>query len=306
MINLKKTYFSHHRDGWNSATKELIKIHDANGIMFFDWADWELKFKVKFDFKWSGILHNVLNYPIDDYPRKYGEKRLLSLTSLVKDESFKNNMKNCKGLFTLCKYTCDFLKTNVDVPVDWIWHPIDEVDKKFDFSLFEQDPKIYMIGQWLRKFHSFFELRTSIKKMMPKISGFEEDYIDAINYSVPKDVNMINYMSNQDYDNALSSSIVFIDLYDAAACNTVIECIIRNTPLLVNPLPAVVQYLGEDYPFYFNSLEEASEKSVNFELIKETSCYLQKSDKEKFRSEKFLESFVNSKVYKKIVVRIFN
>ena len=40
-----------------------------------------------------------------------------------------------------------------------------------------------------------------------------------------------------------------------------------NTPIVINRLPAVVEYLGADYPFYFNSLEEARDKALNFDLI---------------------------------------
>ena len=54
----------------------------------------------------------------------------------------------------------------------------------------------------------------------------------------------------------LEKNIVFIDLYDSAANNTVLECIIRNTPLIVNRTPGVVEYLGEDYPLYFDNLDE--------------------------------------------------
>jgi hypothetical protein len=45
-----------------------------------------------------------------------------------------------------------------------------------------------------------------------------------------------------------------MDLYDATSNNAIVECIIRNTPIIVNKLPGVVDYLGENYPLYFNIL----------------------------------------------------
>lgn len=42
-----------------------------------------------------------------------------------------------------------------------------------------------------------------------------------------------------------------MNLIDASAVNTVIECIIRNTPLIVNRRPAIVEILGDDYPLYY-------------------------------------------------------
>ena len=59
----------------------------------------------------------------------------------------------------------------------------------------------------------------------------------------------------------LCRNIAFVELHDAGANNTVVECIARATPLLVNKLPSVVEYLGAGYPFYYDSLEEAAEKA---------------------------------------------
>ena len=73
----------------------------------------------------------------------------------------------------------------------------------------------------------------------------------------------------------MSRSVVFLDLYDAIANNAVVECISRQTPILVNPIDSVVEYLGKDYPFYYYSLDEAAEKLEDDDLIQETSDYLQ-------------------------------
>ena len=56
----------------------------------------------------------------------------------------------------------------------------------------------------------------------------------------------------------LSSSVVLCLLYATAANNVVIECIARATPILVNPLAAVVEYLGPDYPLYACDEDEAA------------------------------------------------
>lgn len=61
-------------------------------------------------------------------------------------------------------------------------------------------------------------------------------------------------LSNEAYDRLLTENIGFVALHDASANNTVIECIARATPLLVNPLPAVVEYLGA-----FESLRDSLE-----------------------------------------------
>ena len=39
-------------------------------------------------------------------------------------------------------------------------------------------------------------------------------------------------LSNDHYDSLLAENIVFINLIDASAVNTVLECIVRNTPFI--------------------------------------------------------------------------
>ena len=50
-------------------------------------------------------------------------------------------------------------------------------------------------------------------------------------------VEIIQYLDNEQYDKLLSNNIVFLNLIDASACNTLLECITRNTPIIINPIP---------------------------------------------------------------------
>ena len=87
-------------------------------------------------------------------------------------------------------------------------------------------------------------------------------------------------------------------MYDSSANNAIIECIARATPILVNPIAAVVEYLGEEYPFYFNSLEEAAVKAKDENLVKETHQYLLSySTRGKLSQDYFKKSMEESEVY---------
>ena len=70
---------------------------------------------------------------------------------------------------------------------------------------------------------------------------------------------------------------MFIDLFDAAANNTVLECIVRKTPIIVNKIPGVVDYLGEGYPLYFSELDEVSALLTEEKLLAAQE-YLKKMD----------------------------
>jgi hypothetical protein len=85
----------------------------------------------------------------------------------------------------------------------------------------------------------------------------------------------------------LSNSVVFLNLIDVSAANTVIECIVRNTPIIVNRHPALEEYLGKDYPLFYDNLDQVF-NLLQEERILEAHNYLKNKDKEFLRIENFL------------------
>lgn len=104
-------------------------------------------------------------------------------------------------------------------------------------------------------------------------------------------VTVMEHVSNEVFDDLLAQNIVFIDLIDCSTANSILECIVRNTPLLINPLPAVIEALGENYPFYFTSLTEAAAKANSIDLIAAATNYLAIMDKRALHLDYFLNDF---------------
>jgi hypothetical protein len=124
-----------------------------------------------------------------------------------------------------------------------------------------------------------------------------EERILGYNHACFPEVEHVRFLSNDAYDCLLSKNIAFCHLFDSSANNAVIECIVRTTPVLVNPLPAVVEYLGRDYPFYFNDLEEAAAKAEDMGCVEAAHAYLQNLPKDSLTAESFRRSFVRSSIY---------
>jgi polysaccharide pyruvyl transferase WcaK-like protein len=101
----------------------------------------------------------------------------------------------------------------------------------------------------------------------------------------------INHLDNYNYDKLLSENIIFLNLIDASAINTLIECIIRNTPIIVNPIPPVVELLGPDYPLYYNNYYEISKKLDDKDILYTGYLYLCNMDKSKFDIDTFISKF---------------
>jgi len=116
-----------------------------------------------------------------------------------------------------------------------------------------------------------------------------------------KSVKLVDHLSNDEYDKLLTQNIVFLDLYDSSANNAIIECIARGTPLLINKHPAVIEYLGEEYPFYFENYDDVTNKLNDIHLIKHTNEYLLNfSLRKNIMIETFISNFEKSEIYKNL------
>lgn len=104
-----------------------------------------------------------------------------------------------------------------------------------------------------------------------------------------RSVEVLDTLNNTNYDKLLSENIVFLKLVDASAVNTIIECIVRGTPVLVNRLPAVEEMLTADYPFYYDDLTEAGYKVNDLDLIRKTSRFLTTMSKKRFTMDYFMD-----------------
>jgi hypothetical protein len=119
-------------------------------------------------------------------------------------------------------------------------------------------------------------------------------YVDGLvknvlqNYDSVKHIETLN---NDDYDTLLTCNIVFLYLYKASACNTLIEAVVRNVPILINRLPAVEEILGVNYPLYYDTIENAGILATSISHISAAYIYLCKLDKTKLKIETFLSEF---------------
>jgi tetratricopeptide (TPR) repeat protein len=305
--------FQHHRLG--SRSQLILEKMRTDGV-FENLATSEEKGIVPYQKPWVGFLHNPQSMPMwFNYHERSPQK-------LFEKEIWQASLPHCLGLFSLSHHHAEWLKKQTGKPVSVLTHPTEIPDKQFDFDLFIANPqkKVVQIGWWLRKLNSIYQLPIAqnnslgYKKIrIGSLFELEESlftkfmrleariYKIEIEEKYSANTMTIEHLSNQDYDDLLSMNIAFIDLYDSSANNAIIECIARTTPLLINPLPAVKEYLGEDYPMYFHTLEEAAEKALDTSLILATHQYLKICrTRENLSENYFLNSFRNSEVYKSI------
>ena len=139
-----------------------------------------------------------------------------------------------------------------------IYHPIDiytEPEQSFDYNLFILNKKIIHVGWWLRNFKTFidFKLPDKYSKNFIIKNDFKDSWdIFSQKYDI-SDINILENLTNSEYENIFKEACVFIDLEDCVANNTILECIKFNTPIITRRHPSVEEYIGKDYPLFFET-----------------------------------------------------
>jgi hypothetical protein len=275
---------------WNFVSKKMEIFNNKKNktINSYEWLDRDF-LENNVQNKFIGFLHNTITYP-EEYPEKY-KNQVLPIELLVKDDYFLSKLNDCLKIIVFTDQIKNFIiKETSFYEVESVTHPAPDFlfEKKWNGNF----KNVIHIGQQLRKYHSFLDLTTFKNKIMLNPIECENDIIEMNRYS--KGSSNVYYQYNLDlknYLNFLCNSIVFLDFYDVAACNTIIECIVLGVPVLVKKLEGSVEYLGENYPFYFENLEEANKKIDDEDLILQTSKYLQNLNKQKFKINYFLSDF---------------
>jgi hypothetical protein len=99
----------------------------------------------------------------------------------------------------------------------------------------------------------------------------------------------------QNIKNSLKNQLDFIIINENY--NSILEIMAMNIPTFVSRLPSTEEYLGKDYPMFFNTKEDVEKvinnKSNMFTLYETTYQYLKKIDKSDLSIETFRKNVVD-------------
>jgi hypothetical protein len=276
-----------HQHGWSVATKAISVLANSDGVLFDDFVESTFLWHGKESFAngeipyrehWTGFVHNSPHSP--DWPSVAGEK----ITNLSRNKYWLEGLENCLGLFAMTEYLAKWVTTEWGVPCEVVRYPAIRPQRIFDWNQFVPSPRtVASIGIWLRRFSSFAMLSApGYRKLRPlpvdrtnasgiqHLRGYMRD--EAANPIYPgspiQPVHVCDRLGADEYDSLLATSVVFLHLIDASAVTTIVECLVRGTPMLINRIEPVEEYLGADYPLYFDSLEEATSKLADLDLLR--------------------------------------
>ena len=311
-LNISKCYgFDKHRSGWGYCVGSLKPFHSKSGIFVDGFLEhnfsWHIEdylygannFSIPYNFPWVGFLHNPPNPP--EWFDMYN-----SPAAIFSRDVFKESLKYCKSIIVLSDYLKKWVQSVCDVPCISLKHPTETNVPKWrpENYLRSKNPTLLQIGYWLRKLESIVDIKVQypfVKKWLPSHIGYAEELLGVYNKTKLdffegryrwSGVELLDWVSHEDYDKMLTSGVVLLDLYDSSANNAVIECIARNTPLLVNRHPAVVEYCGEDYPLYFEDLDHASFLLADTDRVISAHEYFKDMDKSWLKGDYFANDLI--------------
>lgn len=304
-------WYGHHQGGWNYVVSGFTRFaNNPEGVLlepfverrFFWHPDLEILGK-PYGRPWVGFIHCPPRVP-QPFPQM-GPEQLFS------NSAFQESLTYCKGLFVLSECLRDYLLAGplagMDCQVEIVRHPTEPAAMHFQLARFETNRcrRIVQIGTWLRNLSSIYKIATpehlrrsillgeaewirQIHNLQCEVAGVTQEEKDQVDELQP--------LTSGAYDRLLAENIVFVDLIDASATNTILECVERNTPIILRRIPAAEEYLGRDYPGFFDKLEEA-DTLLSFKNIRRTHEYLLAMDKAFLRLDYFLESIFSSQIY---------
>ena len=306
-------------------SSEHMALLPNNKILFWNGSQWQEEKEITSDHyqklpkiqedqisePYIGFWHNPPNAPLwFDYQHSPQE--------ILKRSFTRKSLAACRGIFVLSEYFAKWLRSALSeipelakIPVEVLYHPTEFPQVQFNFDIFaqqEQKPLI-QIGYWLRKM--------SFIAQIPEIPNYHKAWLFGIPYALNclqrelsleenQEINFENVslmrLDNDEYDNLLSKSLVVLYLYDTSVNNTVIECISRGTPLLINRHPAISEYLGEDYPLFYDNMDDLVQKAQDMTLIKAAHEHLLKEEiRDRIRYIRFVDDFCQSEIIRDLI-----
>jgi hypothetical protein len=284
-LTARALQFGNHRNSFNALVDALDPLDpgDGSGVRFlpfleryFVWGDSPGEAGSgaprPITEPWIGILHVPFEAP-------HWFERGVSPETFMNTPLFQASRASCRGIITLAEdLEADLKVFAPDLPTLSVKHPTSYDAALFDPAAYRAAPKVVQVGDWLRKLQAIHRLRAPGHQRIMLLKQWTTAFLDreiAV-FGDARDpmVEMVEFVPNERYDALLSSSVVLCLLYGTAANNVVIECIARATPILINPLPAVVEYLGRGYPLYAETEAQADAHLAAPGRVGEAHAYL--------------------------------
>jgi hypothetical protein len=263
-VDLPTVGASIYRSGWPYAISALKCLSEPNGQWLVD--DYiertflfprYLHLEIEHRRPWIGFVHHP-----PELPEWYSQERLQNLSS---DPRWCKSLGSLRLAVTFAPHVARWVSEEWKIPTLTLWHPSEPSPIQWSERYFlETRPvSIVQIGTFGRNLTAIDSVQVPSWMSKSHLHQHGEPVVRAEAvcreyYGVFPDpsVNHLRQIDNDGYDFLLSRSIVFLSLIASAANNTILECIRRHVPVIVNRIAGPTYYLGEKYPLFYERLED--------------------------------------------------
>lgn len=316
----RRIVYTHQRSGWGFALASLspLFLDEPDGTLFDSMIETNFardleaalrEGRIPYRRPWIGFCHVPPEVP-PSFDQNKCPLRIFELPA------WRESLLHCQGLLALSQAHAAFLRSRFpSIPVAALRHPTERAARQFSFdSYLRAGQPLVQVGWWLRRLASIHHLSLPKSRkffLLPHVPERMARFRHAIEAEraasgAPPlefwNAAVLARLPNPEYDELLSRSVVFLHLHAASANNAIIECMVRRTPVLVSPLPSVREYLGEGYPLYFTTLDEAAAKASDQSQVLAAHQYLAAMDMEPLSGDTFCRDLARSALYQSLPI----
>lgn len=276
-----------HRSGWRYVLDMLSSVPCSSNLILDDFIERTFQREDNnqvWKVPWVGIMHHPPQFPL-------WLDETASLETIMETERFKISLPYLKAIIVLSEHLKQWLKSKVDVPIFVLKHPTEIPKLQFSYKSFlmSKIKSVIQVGYFSKNIRAIDQVR--LPKSYKKIHVFNNkpwiinarDRVDRFSpwrsRKIWGETEIVERLSDDSYDSLLGKSLVLCEFFDASASNVIIESIARNTPIIVNRHPAVIEYLGSTYPLLFNDINDIYDMVSDADRIKAAHDYLYSMDK---------------------------
>jgi polysaccharide pyruvyl transferase WcaK-like protein len=261
-----------HVKGWGWCMRGLqnfVREYKYENCIFDDFLDatmiWESKTRaivgqLPYRSPWCGVIHHPFENKIKN-----------NADVLVTNPLFLESLPHCRFLIVFSEHLAKQIKQRIPFArIHVIGHPKEMGNVFWDINKFLEKPRLVQIGGFLRDPMGIYKLQlTQKQKWLNKfvLNGSGTNNKCKVNFTgnenafqhelemwindVIQGVGEIDRLTDEQYHNFLTDIVVFLPLINASACNTLLECLVTCTPVVVPSLPSVMEALPVGYPLIF-------------------------------------------------------
>lgn len=291
-----------HRSGWDYVLQSISHLYTDDGVIFDDFVERTFLYghewhnDTTYSTPWIGVVHHA-----PDIPTWYLSN--LQLWGMIESARWLDSLPHLRMLVAMSPNLQEWLQLRYpDIPVALIKHPTGRPSIYWSPERFfaNTDKLLLQVGWFCRNTAAIYQVPSPDRFWLRKAHlrqtvvwvGYTEQLCQNNFRSASHNSGrtwVIEPTSNADYDVLLSRNIVFMEVITAAANNTVIECIARNTPIVLNRHPGPLYYLGDAYPLFYDDIQQVPDL-VTRDTVLKAHEYLKNMDKTWIRGACFSES----------------